>query len=312
MTFTLAYPPDRVNRTAEWEALSRQKPRTAALSTTTAEAPLSPPTYPPTASQPTDWTCTPSAIVPPGVDKRPRLGTRLAGPCELHGRCICEACRSAKRQPLLRLCCRRHHSASDPGMVDFCESHRRTPCARCQVIPSSADVCCRKGHHDAPPPHTSSFSLESGQPVNTSPNKASPLQLRTPVLRPSRRRPPGPRVQQLLLGKPENAAPSPAVSEPAAVLLGSPASSPKGAPVALAAAAAAAATATRKRLPVAEGTPPLHRKRRPPNACASTPQRRKPTILQLLGKRQRPPGASEDAAPPGPEAPQTGAWARAG
>ena len=80
MTFTLAYPPARVNRTAEWEALSRQKPRTAALGTTTAEAPLSPPTYPLTASQPTDWTCTPSAIVPPGVDKHHRLGTRPAGP----------------------------------------------------------------------------------------------------------------------------------------------------------------------------------------------------------------------------------------
>ena len=247
------------------------------------------------------------------MDKRPRLGTRLAGPCELHGRCICEACRSAKRQPLLRLCCRRHHSASDPGMVDFCESHRRTPCARCQVIPSSADVCCRKGHHDAPPPHTSSFSLESGQPVNTSPNKASPPQLRTPVLRPSRRRPRDPESSNFCLGN-QKMQPRVPRSEPAAVLLGSPASSPKGAPVALAlaAAAAAAATATRKRLPVAEGTPPLHRKRRPPNACASTPQRRKPTILQLLGKRQRPPGASEDAAPPGPEAPQTGAWARAG
>ena len=317
-TFTPTYPPDRVNRSAEWEALARPKPRAAALSRTptftlpssptcatsslvppsaaSAAAPRPPPSCPPIASPPTDWTSTPSAIVPPGVDKRPRLGTRLAGLCELHGRSICETCRSATRQPLLRLCCRRHHSASDPRMADFCESHRRTPCARCQAIPSSADVCCGKGHHASPPPQTSPSPLESGQPARTSPQPAPPSSPRAPTPRPTRRRPAGPRVRpQPLRGAPSFAASSPPGSAPSAPLPFS---------ATAAAALAAAAAAPRKRRPVAEATPPPPRKRRPPCTTGGAPQRRQPTLLQLLGKRERPSGAPEDAAPQVPKRPK--------
>jgi hypothetical protein len=311
-----AYPSDRADRSAEWEALARQTPRAprlraaASVSRTTPSSTLTTSSSscarnsPPSASPPTDWTSTPSAVVPPGLDKRPRLGTRLAGLCELHGRCLCAACRSAKRPPLLRLCCRRHHSVSDPRMADFCESHRRTPCARCQALSACADVCCGKGHHASPPPQPCPSPLESGQPATTSPNTVLPDPPRAQAPRPARRRHRTPRTPRALPGPSAAAASIPELSTPITV------PSPPGltaTAVAAAAAAAAAASAaaarveaapaSRKRRPVEEAFPPPPRKRRPPGTTAGAPQWRQPTLLQLLGKRERPPGPPEDAAP---------------
>ena len=321
------YPTDRADRSAEWEALALQKPRkarvraAASVSRTTPSSTLttsssscarySPPSAvpaelpsphapsPPSASPPTDWTSTPSAVVPPGLDKRPRLGTRLAGLCELHGRCLCAACRSAKWPPLLRLCCRRHHSASDPRMADFCESHRRTPCARCQALSACADVCCGKGHHASPPPQTCPSPLGSGQPATTSPNTVLPASPRAQAPRPARRRHAAPRARQPALSGPLAAAPIP-VSTPITVPL--PDATDAAAAVAAAAAASAAAAqveapASRKRRPVEEAFPPPPHKRRPSGTTAGAPHRRQPTLLQFLGKRERPPGPPEDAAP---------------
>ena len=327
LSYIPAYPPDRVDRTAEWEALALQKPRksylqaaakvrTTSSSTLTlsssscsrtsptpltaspSELPSPPSPSPPRASQLTDWTATPTAVVPPGLDKRPRLGTRLAALCELHGHCLCAACREAKKPPLLRLCCRRHHSASSRRMTDFCESHRRTSCARCQALSSCADVCCGKGHHASPPPQTSSSPLGSGQPARTSPSTVHPSSPRAPAPRAALRRPPKPKARQrALLGPSGLAAPSPEPPNPSPKVA-APARAPAPLPTASVAAVAAAAADQRKRYPEAEAYPPPPRKRRPPcRTPDAAPPRRQPTLPQLLGKRARPPGDPEDAAP---------------
>ena len=315
-SFTPTYPPDRVDRTAEWEALARSRPRAAAPSTSSppsSGAPRSPlagggglPGPPPAVSaavssqpepspEPTQlpsWTLTPSALVPPGVDKRPCLGTQLVALCEPHGRCLCEPCRTSLVRPQLLRCCQLHHSASAPRMTDFCEAHRRTPCARCQALSSRADICCGKGHHTPPPPPTSPLSAAD------LPTEASPLKHERPlpsrVLAPGRARrgPPGTGTPPGSLAQPRPPAPS---SQD--VLPNSP-------PLPLSAAVARARP--RKRSPAAEASPPPPRKRRPARAPAGSLPRGQPTLQQFLGKRARAPGDPEDAAPVAQKRPKPG------